>query len=85
MGFRQSTPTRTPCEILREINDLCQSDSALDKLIRKKLSEVMKGAKLMSYEIEKYDNKWNLLTWKSPNINDKADWERRLKDNYKVK
>lgn len=84
MGLRQSTTYRTPCEIIREINDLIQADNALNRLIRTKLIEIEKGAKLMSNEIEKYDKGWNIRTWRKPNINELEDWKIRLHKGYKV-
>ena len=85
MTFRQATPTRTPCEILREINDLCQSNSERDKVIRQKLDEVMKAAKLMSNEIHSNNDNWNNLTWKDNNPDYKFDWKVRTKETYRVK
>lgn len=85
MTFRQATPTRTPCEILREINDLCQSNSERDRVIRQKLDEVMKAAKLMSNEIHSNNDNWNEATWLSDNPDYKFDWKVRTKETYRVK
>jgi len=46
---------RTVCEVLREINDLCQKDSKQDKVIRKKLAEAEKMAKSMALKLEWYN------------------------------
>ena len=85
MGLKCSTTYRTPCEIVREINDLIQADNALNRLIRSKLIEIEKGAKLMSDEVEKHDKGWNIRTWRKPNTNEPEDWKRRLKPDYKTK
>jgi hypothetical protein len=46
---------RSPCEIVREINDMFQGNTARCKLIRKKCAEIENLAKAMSVEINKTD------------------------------
>ena len=53
---------RSPCEVLREINDRFQGDSEFDKWVREKLAEAEMKAKDMSIHLtvyeENYYKKW---------------------------
>ena len=61
--WRTST-FRTPCEVLREINDLFQGDTEKDKTVRRLLAESESKAKDMSHHLTvyepKYFEKWDL-------------------------
>ena len=74
----RTSSRRTPCEVLREINDLFQGDTEKDRIVRKKLAEVEAKTKEMSLFIDKYDskfhNRWEL------NVDSAADFNFRQKD-----
>ena len=72
---------RTPCEVLREINDLFQGDEEIDRIVRKKLAEVEAKTKEMSLFIDKYDKKFH-ERWK-PNVDANVDAEFRETETYK--
>ena len=81
--FKTSSPLRTPCEVLREINDLCQSNSNKDKLIRKKLYEVQKMAKRITKKIEYLEKQdWN--KWWEKIDNWREIGEKRITDKYRT-
>ena len=56
---------RTICEVLREINDLHQTDSDADKQTRQKLIEAEGMAKRMSKKLFKDNKKLYKKFWKS--------------------
>ncbi len=65
----RTTAYRSPCEVVREINDLFQGDSELDRIVRKKLAEVEERAKDMSIHLSEHE----------PNYYKK--WERNVDAN----
>jgi len=84
MSMRSSNRFMTPCEALRQINDLCQSDSDKDKQIRKLLSSFEKMAKMLSREINSREGKKIRDDWWEIS---KLDWSGlarwRISDIYK--
>ena len=54
MGMRSANIYLSPCELIREINDLCQSDSAKDLEIRKRCYKLERMNKGMSDIIHSY-------------------------------
>jgi len=64
MSMNRTSPYRSPCEILRKINDMFQGDTELDKRIRRLLAESESKAKDMSTHLSvyepKYFEKWDL-------------------------
>ena len=64
MSMWRTGAYRSPCEVIREINDLFQGDGELDKVVRKKLAEAEAKAKDMSIHLSKYEpnyyKKWEL-------------------------
>jgi len=65
----------SPCEVIRDINDLCQSDSEKDKEIRKLLWLLMKQSKKLSTDLQKYEPKHS-LQWDKQT----GDWQEKLKN-----
>ena len=81
MSMLKSNFKRSPCEVVREINDLFQGDSELDFIIRKKCAEIEKMAKEMSIEICKIKPNYHEI-WQDFKI-DKEAQLKRLLPNYK--
>ena len=81
--FRTATPHRTPCEVLREINDLCQSDSEKDKAIRQKLWECQRMIKMLGLKVELLEPQ-NWDCWWQPLEKYLQRIEKRIKANYKT-
>ena len=73
MSMNNANYMRSPCEVLREINDLFQGDSEKDELVRKLLAEAEAKTKRMSIELTKYDQKYYLTWW-----DDILDYSDRL-------
>ena len=67
------TDKRTICEIIREVNDLCQSDSEKDREIRERLREIHDMAKRMSKKLKDY-NKRVFSDWWEKN----PEYEKKL-------
>ena len=78
MSMWRTSAFRTPCEVLREINDIFQGDEELDKIVRKKLAEVEAKTKEMSLFIDKYDKKFH-ERWER-NTDSDVDFLRRHQD-----
>lgn len=78
MSMWRTSHLRTPCEVLREINDIFQGDTDLDKMVRHKLAEVETKTKEMSLFIDKYDKKFH-ERWEK-NADSAEDFNRRHKD-----
>ena len=79
MSMWRTSEFRTPCEVLREINDIFQEDDELDQVVRKKLAEVEAKTKEMSLFIDKYDKKFH-QRWER-NKDATNDFLRRQSDN----
>jgi len=70
--MRTASRFQTPCETLRQINDLCQDDTDKDRTIRELLSKFEIMAKMLAKEInsrpgEKIGEKWwsrNKFDWR---------------------
>ena len=54
---------RSPCEVIREINDEFQGDTKRDEKIRKLCAEAEAMTKRMSIELTKYDDKYYKTWW----------------------
>ena len=78
MSMWRTSAYRTPCEVLREINDLFQGDTDIDRIVRKKLAEVEAKTKEMSLFIDKYDKKFH-DRWEL-NVNSSSDFRFRQSD-----
>ena len=63
MSMNNANYMRSPCEVLREINDLFQGDSEKDEKVRKLLAEAEAKTKRMSIELTKYDQTYYLTWW----------------------
>lgn len=78
MSMWRTSTYRSPCEVLREINDLFQGDTDIDRIVRKKLADVEAKTKDMSIHLSKYEpdyyKKWEL------NVNSGADFNFRQSD-----
>lgn len=83
MSMIKSNYMRSPCELIREINDLVQGDSEEHKRIRKLLAHTEKMTKEMSIEISKYRPDYHLVIWKQKNQDLAEDDKRRTSKNYK--
>lgn len=81
MSMRDASNSRTICEVLREINDLCQGNNSHDKLIRKKLSEAETMAKKMSYKLLEY-NQEVFKDWWAENPDKEKDLKIRMSKHY---
>jgi hypothetical protein len=81
MSMRDTSNARTVCEVLREINDLVQSDSKRDKVIRKKLAEAEGMAKKMSLKLLEYNQDVFKDYWKE-NPDKEADLKIRMSKRY---
>ena len=73
MSMNNANYMRSPCEVLREINDLFQGDTEKDEKVRKLLAEAEAKTKRMSIELTKYDQKYYLTWW-----DDILDYSDRL-------
>ena len=73
----------SPCEVIRHINDLCQSDSEKDVQIRKLCYKVLKQAKGMSDEVHKHLPKYS-HSWGETNPNRDNKFLIRIEKGYKV-
>jgi len=72
---------RSPCEVLRKINDLFQGDTELDKKVRNLLAESEDKSKRMSIALTKYEPNFYKVWDKNPTANE--DGIRRKSNNYK--
>lgn len=72
---------RTLCEVLREINDMHQSDSEHDKIVRKKLSEAEDMGKRMDKKLLQYNKDVYKDFWEA-NKDYEEDLQRRLDTKY---
>lgn len=85
MSMRNACKLRTICEVLREINDLHQTESEHDCIIRTKLVEAESMAKRMDKKLLKYNKKYHKKFWET---NDGKEYEtllnKRLNDSYLV-
>ena len=64
MSMWRTSVYRSPCEVLREINDLFQGDTEMDKRVRKLLADAESKAKDMSMHLtvheKNYSKKWEV-------------------------
>lgn len=81
MTMRGSNKERTICEVLREINDLCQADIEENQIIRSKLYEAERMAKKMAKKLLEY-NQEIFKDWWDNNPDVKQKLEKRLNENY---
>ena len=82
MNLHKASLKLTPCEYIRKINDLAQSDSENDKKIREYCFNAEKGAKWLADKLYHLSpNIWQGI-WK---INESfaQDFVRRIKPDYK--
>ena len=74
----RTSPYRSPCEVIREINDMFQGDTGIEKRVRKLLAEVEAKAKDMSIHLSKYEENY-YKKWEK-NLDANEDFLRRQKD-----
>ena len=86
MSFRTiNYKFRTVCEVLRDINDLHQTDSKSDKETRLKLLEAEEMVKRMAKKLLEYDQKYHSKFWESTKgMEYKEILEKRLNKSYLV-
>lgn len=77
------TRRRYVCEILRDINDLHQSESEHDTHIRKLLSEAESGAKAMVRKLEEYKEGTKKELFQEKTLNFKEKKKFRNSEGYK--
>lgn len=65
MSLRRATKIRTLCEVLREINDLHQGETKHDRKVRKRLVEIERMAKKMSYKLLEYNKEYDKEWWET--------------------
>ena len=58
MSMNNASEQMTPCEYIRMVNDMCQTNSEKDITIRRFLAHAEKLAKELSLELDKYDKKY---------------------------
>ena len=63
--LRKATYRRTICEVMRKVNDLCQTDSEKDVQIRAHLREMLIMAKRMITKLVKYKRGCDADWWES--------------------
>lgn len=63
-GFRRALNKSTICEVLRCVNDLCQTDSEDDVKRRALLFEAMTYAKKMNAKLTEYKHNWDKKWWR---------------------
>jgi len=85
MILKTASQYMTPCEVLRQINDLCQDDSDKDRQIRKLLVDFEILAKKLAKEVNrrngpKISDKW----WEENKLDWKVLAEMRMSDIYVV-
>ena len=81
MSMWRTSAYRSPCEVLREINDLFQGDTDLDRIVRKKLAEAENKAKDMSIHLSKYEKNY-YKKWER-NVDANSDDAFRTRKEYK--
>ena len=82
MTMRTASPFRSPCEIIRKINDLFQGDDRIDRKVRELCAEAEKGSKQLAQELNKYKKEaWK--GWWAENKTYQKDVVNRLRDDYK--
>ena len=81
MSMWKTSVYRSPCEVLRKINDMFQGDTEKDKTVRRLLAEAESKAKDMSIHLSEYEPnyfmKWDL------NKEANCDDEFRSRKEYK--
>lgn len=84
MSMNNANYLRSPCEVIREINDMFQGDSEKEKKVRELLAEAESKTKRMSIELSKYDKTYHKGWWERI-----KDFEKRMKQrthpDYKFK
>lgn len=87
MSMWRTSHLRTPCEVLREINDMFQGDAERDRIVRYKLAEVEAKTKEMSLFIDKYDkkfhNRWELNADVARDFNFRQSGKNTPREDYK--
>jgi len=78
MSMWRTSAYRSPCEVVREINDMFQGDSFQDQEVRKLLAEVEAKAKDMSIHLSKYEENYYKKWDRNKDAND--DFRFRQKD-----
>lgn len=82
MTMRTASPFRSPCEILRKINDMFQGDSRIDKKVRMLCAEAEKGSKQLAQELNHHKKEaWK--GWWAINKTYNTDIINRLREDYK--
>ena len=80
--MRTASPLRSPCEMVRKINDMFQGDSDIDRRVRSLCAEAERGSKQLAKELNKYKKQaWH--GWWSENTTFKSDAINRLLPDYK--
>lgn len=81
MSLRGAATKRTICEVLREINDMHQSENDHDLFIHQRCAEAEHMAKRMSRKLRDYNREYDEGWWEE-NKDYAQDLERRLNTKY---
>lgn len=80
--MRTSSPVRSPCELLRKINDMFQGDSERDLKVRRLCAEAESATKRLAQELNKHKKEaWK--GWWALNKEFPYEVKMRIDDNYK--
>lgn len=83
MTLRTASRLRSPCELLRKINDLAQGDNDKDKKIRKLCFECEKQVKKLARELNKHDaDVW--VKWWQNNPHFEEEIKIRMSNEYRI-
>lgn len=83
MSMRIASPLRSPCEVVRQLNDLFQGDDPREVRIRKLLAEVERKTKRISIRLAEHEPDYYLGWWKE-NETFETDNKTRSNPGYKV-
>ena len=81
MSMNNTSVYRSPCEVLRKINDMFQGDGEISVKTRQLLAECEEKAKQMSIHLSKYEPDFYQRWDKNDTAND--DGVRRKMETYK--
>lgn len=81
MSMNNANVLLSPCELLRQLNDLFQGDTAFDSQIRDKLAQIEEMTKELSICLDKHEPNFQHSWKKNPTYQE--DFKRRKLENYK--
>jgi len=81
MSMNNTSVYRSPCEVLRKINDMFQGDGETDRMVRELLAESERKSKAMSIELHRFVPDFYKIWDKNEQAD--SDSRRRKLPNYK--